>query len=82
MTVDGRTTQAHAPLEARREGVRVATGTATISGGATTSIAVRFTAKAKRALRRTRSVKVAVRVTATDAAGNRRTRARSVTLGR
>jgi hypothetical protein len=62
--------------------VRIATGTATVATGATKSIAVRFTANAKRALRRAASVRTAVRVTATDAAGNVRTRARSLRLAR
>jgi large repetitive protein len=81
LTVDGRTAK-RLRLSKRATKARVAVGTATISRGATKSITVRFTAKAKRALGRARSVKVAVRVTATDAARNGRTRARSVTLAR
>jgi subtilisin family serine protease len=81
ITIDGRTAK-RLRLSTRATKVRVAGGTATLARGATRSVTVRFTARAKRALRRTRSVRVAVRVTATDAAGNARTRARSVTLGR
>jgi thermitase len=81
VTVDGRTAK-RVGLSKRAAKTRVATATATVAKGATKSVTVRFTAKAKRALGRTRSVKAAVRVTATDAAGNARTRARSVTLAR
>jgi subtilisin family serine protease len=81
VTVDGRTAK-RLGLAKRATAVRVATGTATVAKGARTSVTVRFTARAKRALRRARSAKAAVRVTATDAAGNARTRAHRVTLSR
>ena len=41
-----------------------------------------MSAKAKRALARLRSVKVSLRATATDAAGNGRTRAKTLTITR
>ncbi|HEX2103092.1 MAG TPA: S8 family peptidase [Solirubrobacteraceae bacterium] len=81
VTVDARTAK-RLGLSKRAAKVRVATGTATIAKGTRKSVTVRFTAKAKRVLRRTRRVRTAVRVTATDAAGNARTRARGLTLSR
>jgi subtilisin family serine protease len=81
VTVDGRTAKKYR-LSKRVAKVRVATGRATIAKGATKSVTLRFTAKAKRALRHASRVRTAVRVTATDAAGNVRTRARRLTLAR
>ena len=62
--------------------VRVASGSAALSGAGSRAVTLRFTNTAKRALSRVRRVTVTVRVTATDAAGNRRVRSRSVTLAR
>jgi hypothetical protein len=81
VTVDGRTAK-RLRLSKRATAVRVASGTATVAKGVRQSVTVRFTAKAKRALRRVRTVKAAMRVTATDAAGNARKQARSLTLSR
>jgi subtilisin family serine protease len=81
LTVDARTAKRYR-LSERAVKVRVATGRATVAKGATRSVNVRFTAKAKRALRGAARVRAAVRVTATDAAGNARTRARTLTLSR
>jgi len=79
LTVDARTAKR---LKLSRRTVRVGTGTATGSPSAARSILVRFTARARRALRGAGSIRTTVRVTATDAAGNRRTSTRRLTLGR
>ena len=69
-------------LTTRSTAVTIATGTASLTKAGRTSVTVRLSAKAKRALARLRSVKVSLRATATDAAGNRRTRAKTLTLTR
>jgi subtilisin family serine protease len=58
----------------------VGSGRAAIARAGTASVNVRLSGRAKRALRRARSITVTVRVTATDAAGNRTTRSRRLTL--
>jgi hypothetical protein len=60
----------------------IARGSARLNGRGKTKLTLRFTGKARRALARSRSVKLTIRVTATDAAGNVTTTRRSVTLKR
>jgi len=62
--------------------VRIGSGTATLTKAGTKRGTVRLTSAAKRALARVLSLKVMLRATATDAAGNARTRSRTVTLTR
>jgi hypothetical protein len=62
--------------------VRIATGRATLTSAGTKRATLRLTAKAKRALARVPRLRATVRATATDAAGNARTRGRTVTLSR
>jgi subtilisin family serine protease len=62
--------------------VRIASGRASAGRAGATWVTLRLTSRAKRALARVRSVKATLRATATDAAGNRRTRSRTVTLVR
>jgi hypothetical protein len=67
-------------LKAGKTGVRIATGSASATGTAT--VKLKLTSAAKRALARVRSVKATVTATATDAAGNRGTRSRKLTIRR
>jgi thermitase len=67
-------------LTSAKSGVRIATGSATGAGAAT--VTLKLTSAAKRALARVRSVKATVTATATDAAGNRGTRSRTLTIKR
>lgn len=60
----------------------VARGKGTINAGRTTTVTVKFTAKAKKALRKLSKVKLKIKVTVTDAAGNKRSSTRTVTLRR
>jgi subtilisin family serine protease len=69
-------------LTTRSSAVTIATGTASVTKAGKATVRVRLTAKAKRALTRVRRAKVSVRATATDAAGNARTRSRTVTITR
>jgi subtilisin family serine protease len=81
LRVDARTAR-KLHLTTRSTAVTIATGTASLTKAGRTSVTVRISAKAKRALARLRSVKVSLRATATDAAGNGRTRAKTLTLTR
>jgi subtilisin family serine protease len=81
LTLDRRTA-ARLRLARGSATVRVASGSAALSGAGSRAVTLRFTSSAKRALSRVRRITVTVRVTATDAAGNRRVRSRSVTLAR
>jgi subtilisin family serine protease len=69
-------------LTTRSTAVTIATGTASLTKAGRTPVRLRVSAKAKRALARVRSVKVSLRATATDAAGNGRTRAKTLTITR
>ena len=62
--------------------VTIATGSASLAQAGRTSVKVRVSAQAKRALAKLGSVKVSVRATATDAAGNGRTRSSTATITR
>jgi hypothetical protein len=81
LRVDARTAR-KLHLTTRSTAVTIATGTASLTKAGRTSVTVRISAKAKRALARLRSVKVSLRATAIDAAGNGRTRAKTLTLTR
>src|SRR3954447_14683299 len=69
-------------LKATTTGVRIATGRATITGAGTTSVTLKLTSAAKRALARAAGVKATLTATATDAAGNRGARGRTLTIKR
>jgi subtilisin family serine protease len=69
-------------LTTRSAAVVLATGVATLTKAGTRSVTFRLTSRAKRALAGLRSVKVGLRATATDAAGNARTRSRTLTITR
>jgi subtilisin family serine protease len=69
-------------LTTRSSAVTIATGTAALTAAGNAKVRVRLMSKAKRALKRVRRLKVSVRATATDAAGNARTRSRTVTITR
>jgi hypothetical protein len=69
-------------LTTRSSAVTIATGTASLTAAGNAKVRVRPTSKAKRALKRMHRLKVSVRATATDAAGNARTRSRTVTITR
>src|SRR3954451_1878054 len=69
-------------LKATTTGVRIATGHATITGPGTTSVTLKLTSAAKRALARAAGVKATLTATATDAAGNRGARGRTLTIKR
>src|SRR3954454_1329202 len=69
-------------LKATTTGVRIATGRATITGPGTTSVTLKLTSAAKRALARAAGVKATLTATATDAAGNRGARGRTLTIKR
>jgi subtilisin family serine protease len=60
----------------------IATGTGTLTASGARKVTVKASAKARRALRRVRRLKVAVSARATDVAGNGRTHSRSLTLTR
>ena len=62
--------------------VRIATGSAAFARPGSAKVTLRLTSKAKRALARARNVKATLVVTASDAAGNRATRTRTLTLTR
>lgn len=68
-------------LRLGRRAVVIGTLTRSLKAGRTT-VTVRPRAKARRALRRVRSARLRVAIVATDAAGNRRSRAATVTLRR
>src|SRR3954468_6629540 len=69
-------------LKATTTGVRIATGRATITRAGTTSVTLKLTSAAKRALARAAGVKATLTATATDAAGNRGARGRTLTIKR
>jgi hypothetical protein len=70
-------------LKLGKKAVVIGTGTGVGSQGGKVVVAVRLTAKAKKALKRARSLKATVVLTATDPAGNASTPARkSITLKR
>jgi subtilisin family serine protease len=81
LRLDGRTAK-KLHLTTRSSAVTVATGTASIAKAGTAKVRVRLTPEAKRALKAVGRLKVSVRATATDAAGNARTRGRTVTITR
>jgi subtilisin family serine protease len=81
LRVDARTAR-KLHLTTRSSAVTIATGTASLTKAGRVSVTVRVSARAKRALARLRSVKVSLRATATDAAGNGRTRAKTLTIAR
>jgi len=56
-------------VAAQRGGRRVASGKRTVSAG-TASVQLRFTKRARRSLRRARTVKLALKVTYTPASGS------------
>ena len=62
--------------------VRIATGSAAFARPGSAKVTLRLTSKAKRALARARNVKATLVATASDAAGNRATRTRTLTLRR
>jgi thermitase len=82
LRVDGRTAKKLKLAKSAAKPVRVATGSATLTAAGTKAGTLKLTRAAKRALGRVRSVKVTLRATATDAAGNARTRSRTVTITR
>jgi pilus assembly protein TadC len=63
-----------------RIGTSIGSATAKLSRAGAASVTLRLTSAAKRALKRSRNVKVTVRATATDAAGNRASARRTLTL--
>jgi len=67
---------------ARRGGRKVATGTAKAAGAGRATVRLRFPAKARRALRGAKRVKLAVRVTFTPAGGTAATGTMKITLRR
>jgi subtilase family protein len=69
-------------IKAGRSGVRIATGSASAGGAGSSTVTLKLTSTAKRALARIRSVKATVKATATDAAGNHGTRSRTLTIRR
>src|SRR3954447_1250386 len=69
-------------LKATATGVRIATGSARTTGAGATSVTLKLTSAAKRAVARVRSVKATVTAAATDAAGNRRARSRTLSIKR
>src|SRR3954470_6141658 len=69
-------------LKATATGVRIATGSARTTGAGATSVTLKLTSAAKRAVARVRSVKATVTAAATDAAGNRRVRSRTLSIKR
>jgi subtilisin family serine protease len=81
LRLDGRTAK-KLHLTKRSSAVTIATGTASVTKAGTAKVRLRLTSKAKRALKAVRRLKVSVRATATDAAGNARTRSRTVTITR
>jgi subtilisin family serine protease len=81
LRVDGRTAR-KLRLTTRASTVTVATGSGSLPRAGRTSVTVRVSARAKRALANVRSLKVSLRAAATDVAGNGRTRSRTLTLSR
>src|SRR4051794_22136707 len=69
-------------LKASKSGVRIATGRATATRAGATSVTLKLTSAAKRALARVRSVKATLTATATDAAANRGARSRTLMIKR
>jgi subtilisin family serine protease len=69
-------------MKTTASGVRIATGSATTTHAGATTVTLRLTSAAKRALARVRSVKATLAATATDAAGNRGARTRTLTVKR
>src|SRR4051794_19442099 len=82
LRVDGRTAKKLRLAKSTKKPVRIGTGSARLTAAGTKAGPLKLTSAAKRALGRLRSVKVTLRATATDAAGNARTRSRTVTVTR
>jgi subtilisin family serine protease len=82
LRLDGRTAKKLHLAKSSAKAVRIATGSATLTSAGTKAGTLTLTSAAKRTLARVRSVKVTLRATATDAAGNARTRSRTVTITR
>jgi subtilisin family serine protease len=82
LRLDGRTAKRLHIAKSTKAAVRIAAGTTTPTKPGTKTATLRLTSAARRALARLRHVKVTLRATATDAAGNARTRSRTVTITR
>jgi hypothetical protein len=67
-------------LGKRLGGVKIASGKGTLRAGRKTTVKVKLARKARKALRRSRSVGFTLKATATDAAGNRSDVAKKLTL--
>jgi hypothetical protein len=66
----------------RGKSVVVGRATATLAAGGTSTVVVKLSKKARRALKRLRRARVGLLVTATDAAGNAASAARWISLRR
>src|SRR3954451_988690 len=82
LRLDGRTAKKLHLANSSAKAVRIATGGATLTAAGTKAGTLRLTSAAKRALGPVRRLKVTLRATAPDAAGNARTRSRTVTITR
>jgi Subtilase family len=82
LRLDGRTAKKLHLAKSSAKAIRIATGSAALKSAGKASGTLRLTSAAKRALSRVGGVKVTLRATATDAAGNARTRSRTVTITR
>jgi hypothetical protein len=61
---------------------KVASGTARLTGAGKKGLKLKFTSKARKSLKRKRSVKLTLQLSVADSSGNRTTKTKKITLKR